>query len=145
MRGCAGRRAAADPRHCRSRTAERPAAVTPRAARDLQSDLSRVAGARAGFSCGPAPGTPAIIAGTLGHSRRIERIVRTCGINTDAMAGRWEARLLQVVERPEPGVPRALLIAGADKCGTIYGLYEVSRRIGVSPWTWWADVPLALT
>ncbi|HEU0276622.1 MAG TPA: glycosyl hydrolase 115 family protein [Rhodanobacteraceae bacterium] len=114
-----------------------------RAARDLRSDLSRVAGTRAIFTCGPATGTPAIIAGTLGHSRRVERIIRARGIDTHGVAGRWEACLLQVVEHPEPGVPRALLIAGADQRGTIYGLYEVSRRIGVSPWTWWADVPVA--
>lgn len=113
-----------------------------RAARDLQSDLSRVAGRRVGFTCSAATGKPAIIAGTLGRSARVDRIVRTCGIDTDDVAGRWEAYLLQVVEHPEPGVPRALLIAGADKRGTIYGLYEVARRIGVSPWAWWADVPV---
>ena len=37
---------------------------------------------------------------------------------------------------------RALVIAGSDKRGTIYGIYEVSQQIGVSPWYWWADVPV---
>src|SRR5574344_666447 len=36
-----------------------------------------------------------------------------------------------------------LIIVGSDKRGTIYGIYELSRRLGVSPWTWWADVPVA--
>jgi hypothetical protein len=44
------------------------------------------------------------------------------------------------VEQPLPGVARALVIAGSDKRGTIYGIYEVSQQIGVSPWYWWADV-----
>ena len=41
-----------------------------------------------------------------------------------------------------PGVERALVIAGADRRGTIFGIYEVSEQIGVSPWYWWADVPV---
>jgi Glycosyl hydrolase family 115/Gylcosyl hydrolase family 115 C-terminal domain len=56
--------------------------------------------------------------------------------------GRWEAYLLQVVDNPEPGIDRALLIAGSDKRGTIFGIYELARRLGVSPWQWWADVPV---
>lgn len=108
-----------------------------RAADDLRADLAAVAGAEADAT------TPriAIIAGTLGRSARIDRIVREHDIDTNDVAGRWEGYLLQVVERPEPGIDRALVVAGADRRGTIFGLYELSRRIGVSPWTWWADVP----
>ncbi|TYT25396.1 glycosyl hydrolase [Luteimonas viscosa] len=109
------------------------------AADALRADLSAVAG--------QAPGSPAraddtaIIAGTLGKSDRIDRIVREHGIDTTGVAGNWEAYLLQVVQQPEPGIDRALLVIGADRRGTAFGLYEISRRIGVSPWTWWADVP----
>ncbi|MEW9571810.1 glycosyl hydrolase 115 family protein [Rhodanobacter sp. Si-c] len=114
-----------------------------RAARDLQSDLAKVAGNTGAFSTGDAPGQPtAIIVGTLGKSARIDRIVRERHIDTAGVEGRWEAYLLQVVDHPEPGIGRALLIAGADKRGTIFGIYELSRRIGVSPWSWWADVPV---
>lgn len=114
-----------------------------RAARDLQSDLARVAGNTGTFSTADAPAQPtAIIVGTLGRSARIDRIVRERHIDTSGVKGRWEAYLLQVVEHPEPGIDRALLIAGADQRGTIYGIYELSRRIGVSPWYWWADVPV---
>ncbi len=42
---------------------------------------------------------------------------------------------------PLPGVDQALVICGSDKRGTIYGIYEISEQIGVSPWYWWADVP----
>src|ERR1051326_4832968 len=43
---------------------------------------------------------------------------------------------------PLPGIDRALVIAGSDKRGTIYGVYDLSEQIGVSPWYWWADVPV---
>ncbi|KAF1694214.1 glycosyl hydrolase [Pseudoxanthomonas jiangsuensis] len=110
------------------------------AAEALRGDLAAVAGRPA-----PADASPklAIIAGTLGHSARIDRIVREKNLDTSGVAGTWEAYLIQVVERPEPGIERALVVAGADRRGTAYGLYELSRRIGVSPWTWWADVPPA--
>ncbi len=108
-----------------------------RAARDLRADLSSISGAP-----DAAPVRTAIIVGTLGRSARVDRIVREQRIDTRDVAGRWEAHLVQVVERPEPGIDRALLIAGADKRGTVFGIYELSRRMGVSPWTWWADVPV---
>src|SRR5690606_25775486 len=46
------------------------------------------------------------------------------------------------VKDPFPGVNEALVIAGSDKRGTIYGIYGLSQLIGVSPWYWWADVPV---
>ena len=58
------------------------------------------------------------------------------------LPGRWEAYVRQTVDHPLPNVDRALVIAGSDKRGTIYGIYEISQQIGVSPWYWWADVPV---
>ena len=58
------------------------------------------------------------------------------------LAGRWEKFVTQIVDKPFPGVDRALVIAGSDKRGTIYGIYDLSSEIGVSPWYWWADVPV---
>lgn len=115
-----------------------------RAARALRADLSAVAGSDALFSAeATSQKIPtAIIAGTLGRSARIDRIVRERNIDVRNVAGRWEAYLLQVIDHPEPGVQRALLIAGSDKRGTIFGIYELARRLGVSPWQWWADVPI---
>jgi hypothetical protein len=40
------------------------------------------------------------------------------------------------------GTARALVVAGSDPRGTIYGIYDISEQIGVSPWYWWADVPI---
>jgi len=109
-----------------------------RAAEAFRADLAAVAGKPAADAFVPRM---AVIAGTLGRSPRVDRIVREKHIDTGGVAGTWEAYLLQVVDNPEPGIERALLVAGADRRGTAFGLYELSRRIGVSPWTWWADVP----
>jgi hypothetical protein len=55
-------------------------------------------------------------------------------------AGAWESFVIATVEQPLPGVARALVIAGSDRRGTAFGIYELSQAIGVSPWYWWADV-----
>ncbi len=113
-----------------------------RAAADLQADLAAVSGKDVVLETSGGARMPvAIIAGTLGHSARVDAIVRAKGLDVSDVDGRWEGYLLQVVDAPEPGIGRALLIAGADMRGTIFGLYELSRRLGVSPWQWWADVP----
>src|SRR5262249_41566123 len=107
-------------------------------------DLTRVAGASAALHLSTdALAGPLIIIGTLGHSPIIDQLVRQRRLDVGGVEGHWEAFVLQVIDRPLPGVERALIVAGADKRGTIFGTYEVSRRLGVSPWTWWADVPVA--
>jgi hypothetical protein len=82
-----------------------------------------------------------IIVGTAGKSALIEDLVRTGKISLSALQGKRESFILCTVEKPFRGVNRALVIAGSDKRGTIYGIYDVSLQIGVSPWYWWADVP----
>ena len=54
------------------------------------------------------------------------------------LKGKWEQYL--IVADP---ATRRLVILGSDKRGTIYGIYELSRQLGVSPWYWWADIPIA--
>ncbi|HEX8904318.1 MAG TPA: glycosyl hydrolase 115 family protein, partial [Longimicrobiaceae bacterium] len=83
-----------------------------------------------------------VLVGTLGRSPAIDALVRAGKLDTAGLAGRWETFVVQPVERPLPGVDRALVIAGSDRRGTIYGIYDVSAQIGVSPWYWWADVPV---
>jgi hypothetical protein len=116
-----------------------------RAARNLQSDLTSVSGSSVVLSTAPlAPGSgTSIIVGTLGRNEVIDRLVREGKLDVGGVAGNWEAFVRQVVRKPWPGVESALVIAGADKRGTIFGIYDLSQRIGVSPWAWWADVPIA--
>jgi len=112
-----------------------------RAARDLQADIERVSGAKARLlDGGNARGGAVVLIGTIGKSRVIDELVRKKKIDATEVQGKWEATLIQVVEHPLPGVTRALVIAGSDKRGTIYGIYDLSEQIGVSPWYWWADV-----
>ena len=114
-----------------------------RAAGDLADDFSRVTGTKAELRCPPLSSREGnvILIGTIGHSPQIDRLIRSHKINVDAIRGKWEATLTQVVDHPVSGVRRALVIAGSDKRGTIFGIYDLSAQIGVSPWYWWADVP----
>ena len=58
------------------------------------------------------------------------------------MEGAWERYLIQTVNHPFPGVDKALIVAGSDRRGASYGLFSLSEMAGVSPWYWWADVPI---
>ena len=82
-----------------------------------------------------------ILVGTLGKSDLMDSLVREGLIDVSSVAGKWESTLIQVVDHPLAGVDKALVIAGSDKRGTIYGIYELSRQIGVSPWYYFGDVP----
>ncbi len=79
-----------------------------------------------------------LIAGTIG-SPILDKLVNS-GLLVNDIKGKWETFTIQIVQNPFPGVDEALVIAGSDKRGTIYGIYELSKKIGVSPWYWWADV-----
>lgn len=107
-------------------------------------DVRRITGTRpsVGLSA-PANAQTVIIAGTLGHSKLIDDLVRAGRLKKIGdLKNTWEATLTQIVERPFPGVERALVIAGSDRRGTAYGLIQLSETLGVSPWNWWADVPV---
>jgi hypothetical protein len=114
-----------------------------RASHDLQADIKRVTGLSASFVADKetAHGEVVLI-GTISKSRIIDRLIREHKLDVSSIEGKWESTLIQVVEKPMPGVARALVIAGSDKRGTIFGIYDLSEQIGVSPWYWWADVPV---
>ncbi len=113
-----------------------------RAAHDLQADIFRVTGCTPPFmDHGKSFSGDMVFIGTIGKSAPIDRLIREGKLDVSEIRGKWEANLIQVVSHPLPGVRRALVIAGSDKRGTIYGVYDLSEQIGVSPWYWWADVP----
>ncbi|WEK19899.1 MAG: glycosyl hydrolase 115 family protein [Candidatus Pedobacter colombiensis] len=112
-----------------------------RAAKDLQADIKKVTGLNADFLT-DKPAGMAIIVGTIGNSKVIDQLIKTNKIDVAGISGSWESTLIEVVKNPMPGVDSALVIAGSDKRGTIYGIYELSYQIGVSPWYYWADVPV---
>jgi hypothetical protein len=114
-----------------------------RAMRDVQADINRVTGREPQLltDVPAASKEPMVLVGTLGHSPLIDKLVQTGKLDVGNLAGRWETFVVQTVDNPLPGVAQALVVAGSDKRGTIYGLYDLSQQMGVSPWYWWADVP----
>jgi hypothetical protein len=114
------------------------------AARSFAADLERVSGSRPQLiegGAGDARGTLVVI-GILGHSPIIDALAATGKIHAADLRGEWEAFRQIVVDKPLPGVPRALVIVGSDRRGAVFGTYDLSERIGVSPWHWFADVPV---
>ena len=78
---------------------------------------------------------PAIIVGTIGHSAAIDQLVKQKRINGNLLKGKREKFIITLIDGQ-------LVIAGSDRRGTIYGIYELSQQMGVSPWYDWADVPV---
>ncbi|MDT0345953.1 glycosyl hydrolase 115 family protein [Streptomyces litchfieldiae] len=114
-----------------------------RAAGDLQADIERVTGVDPLLSQDEAPDghEDIVIVGTIGRSPLIDRLIRAGKLDVNGIRGKWETTREQVVANPLPGVRRAFVIAGSDQRGTIFGIYETSKQMGVSPWYWWDDVP----
>jgi len=110
------------------------------AAASLADDFERVTGVRPVLSSsdmrarGDLQGVPTIVIGTVGCNRLIDRWVSEGELRD--LKGRTEKYVIKTIGRH-------LVIAGSDKRGTVFGIYELSQQIGVSPWYWWADVPVA--
>ena len=98
------------------------------AAANLQTDLEKVTGQKSELSANPA-----ILIGTVGTNKQIDAWVKQ-GLLRD-LKGKTEKYIIKTIGSQ-------LVIAGSDKRGTVYGIYELSRQIGVSPWYYWADVPV---
>jgi hypothetical protein len=114
-----------------------------RVAKDLQEDIRRVSGVLPILVMDSLPGSKEIVLiGTLGKNSVIDGLVAQGKIDIKEIRDKWETYIIQVIEKPFPRVDRALVIAGSDKRGTVFGVYELSERMGVSPWYWWADVPV---
>jgi hypothetical protein len=114
-----------------------------RAAASFAADLERVGGrAPQQLSDASAARGELVIAGVIGQSPAIDALIRAKKIDVTDLPGQWEAFRQIVVEQPLPNVNRALVIAGADRRGVVFGLYDLSEKIGVSPWYWFADVPV---
>ncbi len=112
-----------------------------RAIGDLQADIERVTERKPAIATNKTACAKPIIIGTLGHSFLIDALVSTGKLDASDLIGKWESFVISTINNPTPGVEQALVIAGSDKRGTIYGIYELSEQLGVSPWYWWADVP----
>ena len=104
-------------------------------------DVARVTGRRPRVHMDSNPAAPrCVIAGTIEGNRMIKNLIKQKKIDVSSIKGKWESCLIQVVDHPLPGVEKALVVAGSDRRGTAYGLFELSKQMGVSPWYYFADV-----
>ena len=104
------------------------------AARNLGTDIGRVTGTAADVSLSLSSERGAVVVGTIGRNRQIDEWAKQGKLDVSAIEGKWESYLIQTVDGN-------LVIAGSDKRGTIFGIYDLSEKIGVSPWHYFADVP----
>ena len=89
-----------------------------------------------------APQPLMVYVGTLGHSPMVDGIIAARGVDVSAIRGKWESYEIVSVDAPAAGVEKGLLVMGSDRRGTAYGVFALSEAAGVSPWYWWADVPV---
>ncbi len=83
-----------------------------------------------------------VIIGTIGKNALIDELIKEKKFDANPIQGQWERYIIQTIDQPFSGVKKALVIAGSDRRGTSYGVFSISEAIGVSPWYYWADVPV---
>ena len=109
----------------------------------LQQDIERVTGKKIPIVTAVGRIRKNVIAiGTIQQSTFLKQLASQNKISTKAINGKWEASLIQTIRNPVNGVDQALIVAGNDRRGAAYGVFELSKQFGVSPWYWWADVPV---
>lgn len=107
----------------------------------FQKDVKMVSDAELDIvtDVGQIAGIP-IIAGSIGNNGLIDNMIEHGRLDVSEIKGKWETYKIDFVEHPVEGVKEALVVAGSDKRGTIYGIFHISELMGVSPWVYWADV-----
>lgn len=116
--------------------------VVKKAAGLFASDIEKVTGVKPPIQTVFQNIKSILIVGSIEKNRLIKLLAQEGKIDISSLTGTWERYLIQTVENPFPGINQALIVAGSDRRGTAYGLFTLSEIIGVSPWYWWADVPV---
>jgi len=102
-----------------------------RAVANLQKDFEKVTGKTGLSRISGESGT--IIIGTVGVNKQIDQWVKKGELSN--LKGKTEKYIIKTIGDQ-------LVIAGSDKRGTVFGIYELTKQMGVSPWYYWADVPI---
>ena len=116
--------------------------VVKKVAELFVSDIENVTGQKLKLADEWKKGRTVVIVGTIEKNQAIRQLASNGKIDISPLEGAWERYLIQTVNHPFPGVDKALIVAGSDRRGASYGLFSLSEMAGVSPWYWWADVPV---
>ncbi len=117
------------------------AQVVTVAAKAFQQDIEMVGSIKPSLNFNQKKiGSLPIIIGTIHRSKLVDQLVANGKLSTKTIDGKWESFIITVIKNPLLNVPQALVIVGSDARGTAFGIFEVSKQMGVSPWCWWADV-----
>ncbi len=102
----------------------------------LQQDIESVTGKKIPISSFEnKTGKNNILLGTITNATSIKKLTAANKFSVTSMQNKWEAYQIKMVDKN-------LVIAGSDRRGVAYGVFELSKQMGVSPWYWWADVPV---
>lgn len=118
-----------------------------RAVNDFKKDIKNVTQVDAQIVNAIPTSGQVVLFGTIGSSAAIDTLINNNKLNIDELKdnngkNKWEGYIIDVVEQPFAGVDKALVVAGTDRRGTIFGLYDISEKMGVSPWYYFADVAI---
>lgn len=114
--------------------------VTAIAAKALQNDLLLLSGFKPGTTQHLKGKSTSVVIGTLGYSKIIDQLAAAKLIPSQQIKGKWETFCLTIIRDPKNSEQKMLVIFGSDPRGTAFGIFELSKMLGVSPWVWWADV-----
>lgn len=84
---------------------------------------------------------PLVVIGTASNAK-VKALAAKAGVDLSGLDGGFETYIIKSVDNPFKGCPKALFVVGSDPRGAAYGALSVSEEMGVSPWSWWADVPV---
>lgn len=112
-----------------------------RAVNNLKEDFNKICG-KSPVLANKTMKNIRIIAGSADNSKYIKKLIKEGLISESEICGKREKFIIKLIDKPFKLKETVLVIAGSDKRGTIYGIYELSRQMGVSPWYYWADVPV---
>ncbi|TDH27021.1 hypothetical protein EXU57_09475 [Segetibacter sp. 3557_3] len=115
------------------------AVVVKIAAEAFKADVAQVSGLSPSINTGAVKGY-ALIFGSVEHSSLVRQLVQNQKLDVSAIRNKWETFSISVIDNPMPNVQQALVVAGSDPRGTAFGIFELSRMLGVQPFTWWADI-----
>ena len=113
-----------------------------KAINNLINDIKLVTNTQAETSTETGKNKQLVIIGTIGENKLIDDLITAKKIDVSKIKNTWENHIITVVKNPFSNIESALVVIGSDKRGTIYGVYSLSEKIGVSPWYYWADVPV---